>query len=85
VPGLLSPKEVATRCGLKRRAIYKAIERGELPAYKLCERLRIDPADFDIWLEGQRVVPREPIRPPTSRAGMTRNGLRHLLDMAEKG
>jgi excisionase family DNA binding protein len=38
---LLSPEPVARRCGLSRRAVYRAIERGELRASRLCSRIRI--------------------------------------------
>ena len=35
---LLSPEEVAAQCGLSRKAIYRAIERGELRAARSCAR-----------------------------------------------
>jgi excisionase family DNA binding protein len=38
---LLSPEQVARLCGLSRRAVYDAIKRGELHAFRLCSRLRI--------------------------------------------
>ena len=47
---LLSPEEVAQRCGLSRRAVYRAIERGELRASRLCSRIRIRAADVvSVW------------------------------------
>jgi excisionase family DNA binding protein len=52
---LLSPEDVAKRCGLSRRAIYRAIERGELPATRLCSRLRVASDDLEAWLEDNRV------------------------------
>lgn len=36
---LLSPAQVAQICGLSRRAIYDAIRRGELKAFRPCARL----------------------------------------------
>src|SRR4051794_15023012 len=54
---LLSPEQVATACGLSRRAVYRAIERGELPAVRLCSRLRILIDDFESWLAANRVEP----------------------------
>ncbi len=53
---LLSPEEVARRCGLSRKAVYRAIERGELKAFRLCSRLRIDPDAVDAWLEANIVT-----------------------------
>jgi excisionase family DNA binding protein len=52
---LLSPIDVATMCGLSRRAVYDAIKRGELRAFKLCSRLRISTADVDAWLAASLV------------------------------
>src|SRR5438552_3830777 len=78
---LLSPEQVASACGLSRRAVYRAIERGELPATRLCSRLRIMLADFEAWLAVNRVEPvartlpsSVPVRLPAP------NGLRSLLD-----
>jgi excisionase family DNA binding protein len=54
---LLTPDEVASLCGYSRKAIYRAIERGELPATKRCSRWRILAEDVERWLEdGVRVV-----------------------------
>lgn len=50
--GLLSPNEVADFCGYSRKAIYRAIERGELRATKRCSRWRIWAEDLELWLEG---------------------------------
>lgn len=51
--GLLSPEQVANVCGLSRRAVYRAIARGELPAARLCHRLRVRPKDLELWVSGQ--------------------------------
>ena len=56
-PRLLSPEEVAKACRLSRRAVYRAIERGELPAARLCSRLRIRFEDFESWFATNRVEP----------------------------
>jgi excisionase family DNA binding protein len=48
---LLSPDEVASLCGYSRKAIYGAIERGELRATKRCSRWRISLDDLRAWLE----------------------------------
>jgi excisionase family DNA binding protein len=46
---LLSPAQVAQICGLSRRAVYDAIGRGELKAFRLCARLRISTEQFADW------------------------------------
>jgi excisionase family DNA binding protein len=80
---LISPEEAAQRASLSRRAIYRAIQRGELTASLLCSRLRIREDDFDAWVEANRLTPSprpkalEPLRPLPAP-----NGLRSLLAAA---
>jgi excisionase family DNA binding protein len=47
---LLSPDDVARVCGLSRRAVYRAIARGELRAARLCNRLRVQPTELQRWI-----------------------------------
>jgi excisionase family DNA binding protein len=54
---LLSPEQVATACGLSRRAVYRAIDRGELRAFRLCSRLRIRPEDVEAWVQANQIEP----------------------------
>lgn len=73
---LLAPDDVAAHCGLSRKAVYRAIERGELRAFRLCSRLRIRPDDVTAWLEASVVNRRTPdhaLRLPAA------NGLRRLM------
>jgi len=42
----------ARASGFSHRAVYRAIERGELTASAVCSRLRIHPDDFSAWMEG---------------------------------
>jgi excisionase family DNA binding protein len=48
---LLSPAEVAEIAGVSRKTIYREVERDELPVRHVGRQLRIDPADFDRYLE----------------------------------
>lgn len=59
-PMFLRPAEAAALAGLSTRAIYRAIQRGELRAVRLCSRLRIPRDGFDEWIAGAavRVEPR---------------------------
>ncbi|HEY8867164.1 MAG TPA: helix-turn-helix domain-containing protein [Solirubrobacteraceae bacterium] len=57
---LLSVGDVADTCALSRRAVYDTIKRGELPALRICSRLRVRPADLDRWLAGSSVQPIAP-------------------------
>jgi excisionase family DNA binding protein len=67
---LLRVSEAAELAGLSTHAIYRAIERGELRAGRLCSRLRIPRAAFDEWINRSTVRPVErlvaypPVPPP---------------------
>lgn len=74
---LLAPEDVAHQCGLSRKAVYRAIERGELRAFRLCSRLRIRPEDVSAWLESN-VVSRRPPQVATLRLPAS-SGLRRLM------
>ncbi len=77
---LLSPEQVATACGLSRRAVYRAIDRGELTAFRLCSRLRIRPEDVEAWVQGNQIAPGARERPLERPVGLpAAGGLRRLL------
>jgi len=73
----LRPEEAAELAGLSKRAIYRAIQRGDLHAVRLCSRLRIRREDFDEWVtqSAVRIEPRPAVvvRPlPTTRGSFRR-------------
>jgi excisionase family DNA binding protein len=79
----LRPDEAAELAGLSKRAIYRAIQRGDLRAVRLCSRLRISREDFDAWVASSAVrfeVPPE-IRLPN--APPARGSFRRLLGEGE--
>lgn len=76
---LLSPEDVARRFGLSRKAVYRAVARGELRAARIRSRLRIDPGDLETWFQANLV---DPIDPPAAAVPArlpTSTGLRRLL------
>jgi excisionase family DNA binding protein len=75
---LLSPEDVARRFGLSRKAVYRAVARGELRAARIRSRLRIDPGDLETWFQANLV---EPIDPPIAVPARLppSTGLRRLL------
>ena len=80
---LLRVSEAAELACLSTRAIYRAIERGELRAARLCSRLRIPRAAFDEWIERSTVRPAEPpAKPPPPR--MPVGSFRALLARREE-
>jgi excisionase family DNA binding protein len=46
---MLSPAEVAVRCGVHVETVRRAIRSGQLPAVRIGSRLRIDPSDLNSW------------------------------------
>jgi excisionase family DNA binding protein len=79
---LLDVRCVAARLGLSTKAVRGLILRGELAAYKVAGRIRIDAEDLEDYLAAARVHPSPhdigpPSRPPAPR-GATQ-GLRPLL------
>lgn len=77
---LLSPEDVAGVCGLSRRAVYRAISRGELPAARLCHRLRIRAEDLDRWIADRAVVADQSQKPRVPARALRRGSLRAMLD-----
>jgi len=77
---LLSPEDVARRFGLSRKAVYRAVARGELRAARIRSRLRIDPGDLEAWFQASLVDPidRPPTAPVPGRLPVS-TGLRRLL------
>jgi len=76
---LLSPEDVARRCGLSRKAVYRAVSRGELRAARILSRLRIDPGDVETWIRANIVDARCPAPAPTPSRVPATIGLRRLL------
>jgi excisionase family DNA binding protein len=52
---LLRAGDVADRTGLSYHAVLRAIHRGELPAFRLCGRIRIRPSDLEKWMDERRI------------------------------
>lgn len=76
---LLSPEDVAQRCGLSRKAVYRAVERGELRAARIVSRLRIDPRDVEAWIRANVVDANCPAPVPARSRLPAASGLRRLL------
>jgi excisionase family DNA binding protein len=80
-PMFLRPAEAAALAGLSTRAIYRAIDRGELRAVRLCSRLRIPRDAFEAWIESCAVRVERPVVavPPPAPPPM-RGSFRRLFD-----
>jgi excisionase family DNA binding protein len=64
---VLTVQEAANAVRLTPWAIYRAIARGDLVAYKPGGRLRIHEADLQAWLEATRVSPSTSTAPSPPR------------------
>lgn len=51
---LIAPAAVARLLNLSRQSVYRLIERGFLPVYKLCRHLRVRRADLDALVARSR-------------------------------
>lgn len=49
--------EAAEHLGVVLRTLYRLIDRGEVPAYKVGRVIRVKKADLDAFLENHRVKP----------------------------
>lgn len=50
----LSPAQIAQRLSLDRKTIYRAIDRGDLKAYRFGTAIRVAPSSLEDWLERSR-------------------------------
>lgn len=55
----LGTKEAAAALGITPRTLYRLIDEGEVPAYKLGRVLRLRRAEIDAYLDQARVKPGE--------------------------
>jgi excisionase family DNA binding protein len=53
----VTAQEVAEATNLHVAVVRRAIDRGDLRAYKLCSRLRIRRDDYHDWIERNTVAP----------------------------
>jgi excisionase family DNA binding protein len=75
----LSPAEAAEAMGVSRSLIYRLVERGDLRAYRLSNRLRIPGSSIEEFRERNRVIgPRGHEYEPVTRlrAGSTSDSFR---------
>ena len=53
----LSSGEAANRIGVSLRTLYKFIDEGAVPAYKLGRVIRLKVSEVDAFVEGSRIEP----------------------------
>jgi excisionase family DNA binding protein len=55
--GWLSTTEVRDRLGITLRTLYRLIDEGQIPAYKIGRVIRMKADDVDAFLERSRIAP----------------------------
>jgi excisionase family DNA binding protein len=53
----LGTPEAAERLGITQRTLYRLIDEGQVPAYKMGRVLRVKATDLDLFLNQSRVAP----------------------------
>jgi excisionase family DNA binding protein len=53
----LSTQEAARRLGITTRTLYRFVDQGELPAYRMGRVIRLQASDVDRFIEGSRIQP----------------------------
>ena len=53
----LSTQEAASRLGVTTRTLYRFVDEGSLPAYKMGRVFRLKEADVDAFIEASQVEP----------------------------
>lgn len=53
----LSTQDAARRLGITPRTLYRFIDLGELPAYRLGRVIRLKAADVEAFIESSRIEP----------------------------
>jgi len=52
----LTPIEVAERLNIAKNTVYELIKRGELAAYRVGRKVRIDPDDVENYKNGKKCI-----------------------------
>ena len=53
----LSTQEAARRLGITTRTLYRFVDQGELPAYRMGRVIRLQAADIDEFIARSRIEP----------------------------
>jgi len=80
----LTVRQVAELTSLSKDAIYRAIDRGELDALRLCDRIRIESDAYRRWRAARRIKPRGNGSPMLDVPSERRGSFRSRLDQIER-
>lgn len=66
-PALMTLHQAAERLGVHYMTVYRWVRQGDLPAFRLGNRLRVRPADLDAFVEQRQVLGGEETATPSRR------------------
>jgi excisionase family DNA binding protein len=53
----LSTQEASRRLGITTRTLYRFVDQGDLPAYRMGRVIRLKASDIDTFIESSRIEP----------------------------
>lgn len=53
----LSTQEASRRLGVTTRTLYRFVDQGDIPAYRMGRVIRLKATDIDVFIEGSRIEP----------------------------
>ena len=53
----LSTQEAARRLGITTRTLYRFVDQGEIPAYRMGRVIRLQATDIDAYIQRSRIQP----------------------------
>ena len=53
----LSTQEASRRLGITTRTLYRFVDQGDLPAYRMGRVIRLKASDIDSFIESSRIEP----------------------------
>ena len=53
----LSTQEASRRLGVTTRTLYRFVDQGDIPAYRMGRVIRLKATDVDVFIEGSRIEP----------------------------
>ncbi|HPF44173.1 MAG TPA: helix-turn-helix transcriptional regulator [Syntrophomonadaceae bacterium] len=62
----LTPEEVAEILKIKKHTVYELVKRGDLPAFRIGRKLRINPEDVDHYRQQDMTPVYNPLKSPTN-------------------
>ena len=80
----LTPLEVAEILKITKNTVYELIKRGEIPAYKVGKKLRIDKEDIENYINSQKGIVSSPNNQPQKEVTINEMNVDNEINLDEK-